>query len=231
MSCRPNPNPSSPASKSHSKLIAHICGDDGVSLTDDGLLVLRTSNGAVVGLASNCAVELHRWRIMNQAMFDAFEQRDGEVSGPATAPAPRRSSPYVHGASTQHLPQQQQQQPGSSLGSHANSGLADCDAGADGVVRDSGVPPLNDRVAHLEHALALHEAASAATGAHYPVDCIKFVMRRFRPVCYICTLMVPEDSETRMCYVCGLSWWSRFESALEQHALVSGEHMGEHRVS
>ena len=183
-------------------LIASIYDGEPANLSANGagLIVLRTSNGAAIGLASNGVLELHRWRLMNQAMF--------EPNSEAVASARR---PGAKTMQTIQLPQQQQRQHSPAMASPTSSA----------AVRGSWVPPLNDRVAHLEHALALHEAASAATGAHYPVDCVKRIMRRFRPVCYVCTLMVPEDSETRMCYVCGLSWWSRFESTLEQRALAA----------
>ena len=47
----------------------------------------------------------------------------------------------------------------------------------------------------LEHAIALQEAASAVTGVFFPPDMVKRIMNRHRPVCYMCSLMVPEDCD------------------------------------
>lgn len=172
--------------------------------TADGV-VLRPANGARIGMCPSRSAELYRWRDEFERLRSCGKARmPGTPAASVTNATPSGHASPVPEEQTERQRVEEQARPQRRAVSTA--------------------VPLHGRSVLLEHALALQAAGTAVSGTYFPADMVKRILLRFRPVCYICSMCTPADSD-RVCYVCGLSWWPKFEQTLddvhEAEALLS----------
>ena len=134
-------------------------------------------------------MELKQWR----ASFESASSRPRSANASrASCPADHHHYHHDHPSAPEQQQQQQQQRHSTPLGQYSSR-------------------------SDLEHALALQEAGTKLTDTYFPPEIIKRILNEHRPVCYLCSISRDAKSESeRLCYICGLSWWPRFEELVEQ---------------